>query len=376
MSRPLTIAVFGLSLSSSWGNGHATTYRALLAGLARRGHRIIFFERRQPWYAQHRDLATPDYCELVFYDSVAELAAHRSLLMAADVRIVGSYVPDGVAVGLFVHGLGGVSAFYDIDTPVTLAALRAGQCAYLSAIQIPAYDLYLSFTGGPTLDELEERYGARHAAALYCSVDPALYRPLPIRPRWDLGYLGTYSDDRQPTLQRLLLDVAERAPELNFVVAGALYPGGLHWPENVTHIEHVAPAEHASFYAHCRWSLNVTRADMRAAGHSPSVRLFEAAACGSALISDRWPGLDALLDPDGEIALVEGTDDVLAILREWPDERRSAQAARARERVLAEHTGDVRAGELEALLHAALKERQQRMGSARSTAPRPAATPA
>ncbi len=344
----MNLVVLGLSLASSWGNGHATTYRALLAAFAARGHAVTFLERAVPWYAgAHRDLADPGFCRLAFYDSLADLARWRRTIADADAVIVGSYVPEGVAVGRWVQATArGIVAFYDIDTPVTLAKLAAGDAEYLSPELIPGYDLYLSFTGGPTLARLERDLGARAARALYCSVDPDAYRPLGVAPRWDLSYLGTYSPDRQPTLERLLLAPARAAPDLRFAVAGPQYPDGIAWPANVERIDHVPPAEHPAFYGASRFTLNVTRADMIAAGWSPSVRLFEAAACGTPLVSDAWEGLDSLLAPDREIILAREPADVLAALRA-PEPAARALAAAARARVLAAHTAAHRAAELE-----------------------------
>jgi spore maturation protein CgeB len=354
----MRIVVLGLSLSSSWGNGHATTWRALLRALAERGHDILFLERDMPWYAEHRDLPDPGFCRLMLYRDLAELRRQETTLAAADAVILGSYVPDGVAVGRLVQRVArGVRAFYDIDTPVTLAMLARGESDYVSADLIPGFDVYLSFTGGPTLRRIERDHGARAARVLYCSVDAQAYRPLAAAPRWDLSYLGTYSPDRQPGLEGLLLEPARRAPDLRFVVAGAQYPGDIAWPANVEHIPHVPPSEHPGFYAGSRFTLNLTRADMKMAGWSPSVRLFEAAACGTPVVSDTWPGLEELLAPGREILLAEHADAVLRILRGCaePERRRIAEAARSR--VLAAHTSAHRAAELEAHLRDAHSRR-------------------
>ncbi len=350
MSRRLRFVFLGLSLSSSWGNGHATTYRALLRALARRGHEVLFLERDCPWYAENRDLSHPDYCRLVFYEKVADLECSRDVIAGADAVILGSYVPEGVAVGRYVQETArGVTAFYDIDTPVTLAKLAAGDQEYLTPEIIPAFDLYLSFTGGPTLRRLERQFGAHSAHALHCSVDPQLYHPVATARCWDLGYLGTYSPDRQPVLERLLIEPARQAPHRRFVVAGPLYPPGIAWPANVERIEHLSPCDHARFYSSVGWTLNVTRADMVAAGHSPSVRLFEAAACASPIMSDNWPGLDALFEPRREIVIVARPKEVLAALS-LPESRRAAIGEAGRRRVLAEHTADHRARDLERLV--------------------------
>ena len=352
----MRLVVLGLSLSSSWGNGHATTYRALLRAFATRGHEVLFLEREVPWYSgERRDLTHPDFCELAFYDDLAALKAEwRGEVARADAVIVGSYVPEGVEVGRWVQATaGGVTAFYDIDTPVTLAKLAAGDFEYLSPEVIPGYDLYLSFTGGPTLGEIEKRYGSPAARALYCSVDAEAYAPRVTPARWDLSYLGTYSPDRQPTLERLLIEPARRAPHLRFCVAGPQYPVDIDWPANVERLEHVAPADHPAFYAASRFTLNVTRADMIAAGWSPSVRLFEAAACATPVVSDLWDGLADLFSPGSEILLAEDSETALSLIENTAEADRRAIGVAARNRVLSAHTSAHRAAELEATLQAA-----------------------
>ena len=359
----MKLVVLGLSLSSSWGNGHATTFRALLKAFAARGHEVLFLERDVPWYASQRDLEDPAWCRLAFYRDLDELKRWTGEIARAEAVVVGSYVPDGVAVGKFVQRTAtGAVAFYDIDTPVTLAKLARGDFEYLSPDLVPGYDCYLSFTGGPTLRYLEEHYASPAARALYCSVDADAYRPTGAAKRWDLSYLGTYSDDRQPTLTRLLVEAARRAPERRFVVAGPQYPGTIDWPVNVERIDHLPPADHAAFYSASHWTLNVTRADMIARGWSPSVRLFEAAACGAPILSDRWAGLDTLFAPGGEIVLADTADDVLAALGRT-DAGAIGTAGRAR--VLAEHTARHRAAELEThLAEAARVGRRQLPGAA------------
>ena len=345
----LSIVFLGLSITSSWGNGHATTYRVLVRELAARGHDVFFLERDCPWYAENRDLAVPPYGGTRLYGSLEELRdVALDAVRDADAVIVGSYVPDGIAVADWVSDEArGITAFYDIDTPVTLAALQSGTCAYLHPRQIPGFDLYLSFTGGPTLRRLEAAFGSPAARALYCSFDPELYYPEEGQTGWDLGYLGTYSTDRQPVLDTLLIEPARRWPEGRFVVAGPQYPPEIVWPSNVRRENHVAPAGHRAFYTAQRFTLNVTRQDMVRAGWSPSVRLFEAAACGVPIVSDWWEGLDALFTPEREIFISRSAGDTLALLRGVPDAERRAVGARGRARVLAEHTGAHRAEQLE-----------------------------
>jgi spore maturation protein CgeB len=346
------IVVVGLSLSSSWGNGHATTWRALIRGLDNLGRRVLFLERDVPWYSEHRDLANPDFCRLAFYGSLGELKArYGGAIRNAGAIIVGSYVPEGTAVIDFVLSQArGQVAFYDIDTPVTLATLDRGEESYLASRQIPEFDLYLSFSGGPILERVQRRFGASCAVAFYCSVDETAYKPMNEERLWDLGYLGTYSADRQQALERLLIEPARQLPDRRFVVAGPQFPDDLAWPPNVDRIEHLAPAEHPHFYARQHFTLKITRAEMVMAGWSPSVRLFEAAACGTPIISDEWPGLTELLPENEAIIIARSTDDVVSMLTSSDSARCARLAEQARKRVLKYHTGDARARHLLAIL--------------------------
>lgn len=352
MHSPLRIVILGLSVTSSWGNGHATTYRGLMRELSARGHKVLFLERDVRWYAANRDLRAVPYARIELYSSLQELRGRfAGEVRNADVVIVGSYVPEGVAVGEWVTTTArGVTAFYDIDTPVTLAKLTCGDTEYLSPALVRRYHLYLSFTGGPTLDRLAQQYRAPRVRALYCAVDPQLYYPEPCEERWELGYLGTYSPDRQPAIEALLVEPARRWERGRFVVAGPQYPPTIAWPVNVQHIEHLPPAEHRAFYNAQRFTLNITRADMVRAGYSPSIRLFEAAACATPIMSDYWEGLERFFTPEKEILLVRTPQETLCYLRELPEAERLALGWQARARVLAEHTASHRAAELEAYI--------------------------
>lgn len=351
-STPLDLLFLGLTLSSSWGNGHATTYRGLLRALSERGHQILFLERDVSWYASQRDLPDPDFCELELYSDLNDLRrrfAHR--LAAADAVIVGSYVPEAPALIPWAREMtSGPLAFYDIDTPITLHALRQGNCEYLSPDLIDPFDLYLSFSGGRALDELENRFHARRARHLPCAVDVEHYHPLDAEKRHDLGYLGTYSADRQPGLESLLLQPARRLEKARFVVAGPQYPETIGWPANVRRIEHLPPAGHPLFYAQQRFTLNLTRDSMKRLGHSPSVRLFEAASCGTAILSDRWEGIEDYFTPGEEILLADTPEEVSDLLRSRSAEKSLQIGEAARRRVLRQHTPQHRAVALENFL--------------------------
>lgn len=346
--KPLNIVILGLSLSSSWGNGHATTYRSLIKGLYQEGHQVTFLERDVPWYAAHRDLASTPHCQLHLYKDLKELQEqHAALVSNADLVMVGSYVPEGVAVGKWgLQQAEGITAFYDIDTPITLDKLKNDDFEYLHPDLIAKYDLYLSFTGGPTLDLLEQKYHSPAAKALYCSVDTDLYFPKSLTMKWQLGYLGTYSTDRQPTVDKLLIEVAAVLKDELFAVAGPQYPQEIPWSANIERIEHLPPSEHMAFYNSQRYTLNVTREAMIAAGYAPSVRLFEAAACGIPIISDYWDGLDTIFKPEQEILIAHTTQDVVDYLQDISEEDRIRIGQAARERILKEHSSRQRAKQL------------------------------
>ena len=361
----MRLVVFGLTVSSSWGNGHATLWRALIHALARQGHQVTFFERDVPYYAAHRDVTGLPAGELVLYeswDAVRERAARA--LAACDVAMTTSYCPDAVeaaALMLEARETGGpLAVFYDLDTPVTFARLDAGEpVPYLPADGLGAFDLVLSYTGGRALDALRGRLGARRVAPLYGSVDPAVHRPAPAaRAEWrcDLSYIGTYAADRQAAVDALFLEPARRLPGSRFMLAGSQYPADFAWTPNVWYLAHLPPADHPAFYASSRLTLNTTRGAMAAMGWCPSGRLFEAAACGVPILTDTWDGLDAFFAPGDEILVARagagGTDDALAALAR-PDAELRALARRARERTLAEHTADRRARELVAAIEGA-----------------------
>jgi spore maturation protein CgeB len=349
----MKLAIFGLTISSSWGNGHATLWRSLCRALTRRGNRVTFFERDVSWYADARDLEEMPGLETVLYpdwDSLLPRAARE--VTEADVAMVTSYCPDGIEASALVLASRAARVFYDLDTPVTLAALAAGnRPAYLPPEGLGGFDLVLSFTGGATLERLRKELGARHVLPLYGSVDPLTHRPVAptAEYRADLSYLGTYAADRQAALEAFLIEPARQLPQCRFLIGGAQYPADFPWTENIHFVRHMPPQQHPAFFSSSRITLNVTRRAMAEAGWCPSGRLFEAAACGAPLLSDAWPGLSDFYTPGQEILIARDTADAMAAIRRDDAELRSI-ADRARERTLDEHSGDRRARDLEAAL--------------------------
>lgn len=345
----MKITIFGLTISSSWGNGHATPYRAILKALSRQGHKIQFFEKDVPYYARHRDFDGSGCCDLRLYtdwESVRNSATQQA--RDSDAVICASFCPEGSRIIDEVLGLSSpVKVFYDLDTPVTLGALERGDVEYLRSDQIPKFDLYLSFTGGDTLTELTSRWRARLAIPLYGCVDPEAHRRTASRTDFacDLSYMGTYAADRQQKVDALFLEPSRQLVEKNFVLAGSQYPWEWQWPENVKRLEHVWPGDHSALYASSRLTLNITRKEMTRWGYCPSGRFFEAAACETPIVTDWFDGLDHFFDCKRELLVVETAGDVIAAVR-LPDSELRRIAHLAWERTLSEHTGEQRAQDL------------------------------
>ena len=352
----MRLVIFGLTITSSWGNGHATLWRALSRSLAQRGHHLTFFERQLPYYAETRDLTTWTDGELILYDcwDLASAVA-RDRLANADVALISSYCPDALSAGKLLAEFGEriVKVFYDMDTPVTLHRLEThGFVPYLPSNGLRDFDLVLSFTGGIVLTTLKERLGARRVEVLYGHADPDLHYRRVTTTEYEatLSYLGTFARDRQPALEEFFVKPAQRLPAWRFVLAGALYPQEFPWESNIYFLRHLPPSEHGAFFSSSKCTLNLTRSSMIAAGFCPSGRIFEAAACGTPVITDRWTGLEEFFEPGKEIIVAESAADVIRAITS-PRESINLIGDAAYRRFLSQHTSDRRAAELESYLH-------------------------
>jgi spore maturation protein CgeB len=359
----MKFVIFGLTISSSWGNGHATLWRALCKALTGRGHHVTFFERDVPYYASHRDLLEIPGGQLVMYSDWQDvLGQARRQLADADVAMITSFCPDGVAAARLVfESPARQRVFYDLDTPVTLQRWKAGESlAWIGPDGLREFDLVLSFTGGQSLHDLQRFLGARRVAPLYGSVDPDVHRPVPPVDafRADLSYLGTYAEDRQQALETLFIESARQSPARRFLIAGAQYPPDFPWSGNIFFVRHLPPPDHPAFYCSARITLNVTRRVMAESGYCPSGRLFEAAACGTPILTDWWEGLNEFFEPGREIIVARNTADAVSAL-ELSDAELTALARAARERTLTEHSADARVDDLEAALESSERLRDR-----------------
>jgi spore maturation protein CgeB len=352
------IVIFGLTISSSWGNGHATLWRGLCKNLIRLGHDVVFFERDVSYYATARDVTELPGGRLELYPDWDEIGSRaRTDIHEADVAVITSYCPDALHVtDLLLDQDHCLRVFYDLDTPITLARLRAGErVPYIGANGLRDFDLVLSFTGGPAVfPEFLRLVGARRIEPLYGHADADIHRPAAPQPHYHaaLSYLGTYAHDRQRALEQLFVAPALTRQDLRFLIGGAQYPQDFPWSPNVYFVRHLPPPEHPAFFASSRLTLNVTRNAMVEMGWCPSGRLFEAAACGTPVVSDIWNGIGDFFEPGTDILLARGRDDVIAALELGDDELRRI-ADRARQRTLDEHSSARRAQQFVSLVEQA-----------------------
>jgi spore maturation protein CgeB len=341
--------VFGLTVSSTWGNGHAAIWRGLSGALGSSGHALEFFERDEAWYASHRDLLELPGGTLRLYERFEEIRPRAAAALAeADVAVVTSYCPDALEATDLALDSAALKVFYDMDAGVTLARLRAGEAVdWIGPRGLADFDLVLSSGGGRTLGLLRSALGARRAAPLYGSVDPDVHRPCATVPhlRGDVSWLGTWDPARQAALEMLFLEPAARMPDRAFLVAGSLYEGRFPRRDNVRHVRHLEPAQHPAFLCSSPLTVHVAHGELAEVGHCPSPRLFEAAACGVPVLTDGFEGLDAFLEPGQEILVARTAEEAVEAIAA-PREELAWIARRARDRTLAEHTAEARAREL------------------------------
>lgn len=354
----MRIAIFGLTISSLWGNGHATLWRGLCKALAALGHEVVFFERDVPRHASTRDWTSlPESfgnSKLVLYPDWAIVEAQvRRELADCDTAIVSSYCFDAqAATDAILEAQHPLAVFYDLDTPVTLDTLRLGKnVPYIPQHGLCDFDLVLSYTGGAALEALRSDLGAHRVRALYGHVDPDVDYPVPpvARYRSTLSWLGAYCADRQAGLEELFLCPARLRPKQKFLIGGGQYPEHFSRSPNVYLAPDLPPRERCAFFSSSRLTLNVTREPMARMGWCPTGRLFEAAACATAILSDEWCGLDDFYTPGEQVLVARIATDTIASL-DMDDAQLQAIGRAARERTLDEHTSMHRARALLGML--------------------------
>ena len=351
----MRIAFYGSSLLSAYWNGAATYYRGLLHGLARLGYRTTFYEPDAFDRQSHRDIDPPPWCESRVYPATPQ--GVRTVLgeaARADVVVKASGVgvfDDELLAGILDHARpGALRIFLDVDAPATLAAMRE-DATHPVRRALPQLDMVLTYGGGPPVVAAYEGFGAGRCVPIYNALDPATHHPVPPEARFeaDLSFLANRLPDRERRVEAFFLEAAARLPDRSFLLGG----NGWHdkaVPPNVRAIGHVGTNDHNALNCSALAVLNVARDSMAEVGFSPATRVFEAAGAGACLITDEWEGIELFLQPGTEILVARDGEDVAGHLRGLTPERARDIGAAARRRILAEHTYDRRAAQVDALL--------------------------
>ena len=354
----MKLVLFGSSLVSAYWNGAATYYRGICKAMHARGHDIVFVEPDLYERQQHRDLeADPPYAEVRvcagWLELERELERARGADLVAKCSGVGGWDMELAEAVLDLRSPSTRVAFWDVDAPQTLASAAAEPVDTPGTFRalIPRYDLILLYGGGPPVQAAYANLGARHTRLVYNAVDPSEYYPVEPEPAraCDLLFMANRMPDREQRAHELFFAAAQLAPDLHFILGGNGW-GDCDLPANVRWIGHVPTAEHRSWNCSARMVLNVNRADMATNGYSPPTRVFEAAGCGSCLITDTWQGIETFFAPGEEILLARTAEDIVDHLRQTSAARARAVGAAARRRVLRDHTYAARARELDAVL--------------------------
>jgi spore maturation protein CgeB len=356
MSARPRIAFFGSSLVSAYWNGAATYYRGIVRALHERGFDVTFYEPDAYERQAHRDLPDPSWARVVVYPADGEDGVRQCLDEARGADIVVKASGVGVFDELLQAAVpaiarpGATTIYWDVDAPATLERLDADPADPLRAL-IPRYDLVLTYGGGPPVVDAYTALGARACVPIYNALDTSTHFPVPPDPRFSatLGFLGNRLPDRERRVEAFFLDAAARLPGDTFLM------GGSGWddkpvPANVRYVGHVYTRDHNAFNCTPQAVLNISRDSMARFGHSPATRVFEAAGAGACLITDRWEGIEAFLEPDTEVLVAGSGEDVAACIQALAPGRAAAIGEAARRRVCAEHTYAHRAAQLERLL--------------------------
>ncbi|MBV8739085.1 MAG: glycosyltransferase [Alphaproteobacteria bacterium] len=342
--KPLSIAFFGSSLVSAYWNGAATYYRGILQALAVNGHRITFYEPDAYDRQQHRDIDDPPWAEVIVYPAAGEAGVERALdrARAADLIVKASGV--GVFDALLearvpaIKRPGAIAAFWDVDAPATLDRIAGSPHDPFRAL-IPAYDIVLTYGGGPPVVEAYQRFGARRCVPIYNGLDPLSHYPVAPKPRFacDLGLVANRLPDRERRIDEFFIAVAADLPDRRFLL------GGSGWsdkplPANIGYLGHVYTRDHNAFNASALAVLNVSRDSMAAYGFSPATRVFEAAGAGACIITDMWEGIELFFEPGREILIAENGPAVAEQLARLGRMEACRIGAAVRARALADHT--------------------------------------
>ena len=369
MKARMNIAFFGSSLVSAYWNGAATYYRGIIRALRNLGHQVTFYEPDAYDRQKHRDIPDPEWARVVVYSAddesgvLSALEDARGVDMLVKTSGVGAHDQLLEAAVLEIKESHTITAFWDVDAPVTLDRVKANRSDPFLEL-IPHYDLVLTYGGGDPVVNGYKALGARECVPIYNALDPDTHHPVAAEERFkcDLALLANRLPDREARIEKFFLEAAEKLPEFRFMLGGSGW-ADKPMPANVNYVGHVYTRDHNAFNCSARAVLNVNRDSMASYGFSPPTRIFEAAGAAACMITDAWEGIENFLTPDREVLVANDADDVVRHLLALDDERARQIGQAALQRVLAEHTYAHRAVQLEKLLmsdsHAKTQSRKE-----------------
>ncbi len=347
---------FGSSLTSSYWNGAATYYRGIYKSLHALGYDITFAEPDIYGRQQRRDSGDIDYARVLVYATPRDLDRMLAEAAGADLVIKHSGVgADDELLERAVLALRSDStqvAFWDVDAPATLARVEENPADPFRAL-IPEYDFIYTYGGGRPVVDHYLSLRARNCHPIYNALDRGTHYPVPPDPALacDLAFVGHRLPDRERRVEEFFLRAAELAPDLSFILGGEGW-AGKELPANVRWIGHVGISDHNRVNCSARMVLNINRESMASIGFSPPTRVFEAAGAAACLITDSWPGIDHFFALRREILVASSAEGIVRWLRLLDaDEAREVGDA-MRSRALRDHTYDLRAREVDAILTA------------------------
>jgi spore maturation protein CgeB len=247
-----------------------------------------------------------------------------------------------------------IIVFWDVDAPATLDRIAEDPDDPFAAL-IPKYDAVLTYGGGDPVVSAYTKLGARRCVPIYNALDCSTHFPVDRDPRFDadVSFLGNRLPDRELRVDEYFFRAAASVPHGRFLLGGAGWDDKPK-PGNVKYVGHVFTGDHNAFNCTPRAVLNISRESMARYGFSPATRVFEAAGASACIITDAWKGIEQFLDPDEEVLVANDGDEVAEIVHDLTPERATAIGRAAYRRVIAEHTYDHRAAEVERVLEPSL----------------------
>ncbi len=354
------ITMIGSSIVSAYWNGAATYYRGICKALAARGHAITFVEQDILERQQRRDIEPPSYLAAwrlldvsagteQLEAAIAEAGQQSEIVICCS----GLGANDGLVQQLVAElpgtaGRGLLNIFWDVDAPATLEQAAERDWPFSRLVQ--HFAMILTYGGGLPVVEGYQRLGARAVYPVYNAVDPEEYHVVVPDPQLacDLLLMANRLPDREARIHDLFFAAARLAPDKRFILGGEGW-ADVDLPANVRYVGHVPTTQHNVMNCSAQFVLNVNRQAMVDYGYSPPTRVFEAAGCASCLITDAWKGVEMFLEPGHEVLVAASAEQIASYLYQISAVQAQAIGAAARQRVLAAHTYDQRATQLDTI---------------------------